>query len=87
MDKIGPAADVYGLGALFYYKLMGDCPGRKERGRGAKFDFYLLQRENPLCRPLLFKRLGQSMREQSVRRKSMRGKNAGMKDMRTKNTR
>ena len=57
--NIGLATDVYGLGALFYYKLMGVCPGRRERERGARYDFTVIERENPLCRPLVFKRLGQ----------------------------
>ncbi len=57
--SIGLAADMYGLGALFYYKLMGVCPGRRERERGARYDFAAIEKENPLCRPLVFKRIGQ----------------------------
>jgi len=57
VGRIGVVTDIYGLGALFYYKLMGICPGRREREHGARYDFSRLKEENPMCSPLFFKRL------------------------------
>lgn len=55
--SIGQATDIYGLGALLFYKLTGRCPARQGREYRAAYDFTELKKDNELVRPLLFQRL------------------------------
>lgn len=57
--KIGETTDVYGLGALLFYRLTGRCPTRQDREYLADYPLEQLIRDNPRIRPLFFRRLKQ----------------------------
>lgn len=59
VEKTGPAADIYGLGALLFFRLMGTCPQRKDREYQAVYDFSRLREENAWCQPCFFRKLGE----------------------------
>lgn len=55
--SIGQVTDIYGLGALLFYKLTGRCPARQDREYRAAYDFTELKKDNEPVRPLFFQRL------------------------------
>ncbi len=57
VQKIGPAADLYGLGALLFFRLMGTCPQRQDREYQAVYDFSRLREEYSWCGPGFFRKL------------------------------
>lgn len=57
MEQIGEQSDIYSLGAVLFFKLMERCPGREEREINAVFDLDNLQKKNPACQILLFRKL------------------------------
>lgn len=59
LGRIGEVTDIYGIGALLFFKLMGRCPQREDRERGAEYDFTELEKNNPFCRPRFFKELSE----------------------------
>ncbi len=59
VEKTGPAADIYGLGALLFFRLMGTCPQREDREYQAVYDFSRLREENAWCQPCFFRKLGE----------------------------
>lgn len=57
VQKIGPATDLYGLGALLFFRLMGTCPQRQDREYQAVYDFSRLREEYSWCGPGFFRKL------------------------------